>query len=416
MNPHDKIFNDHRTYTVFDNIWTQIFTEKIWEAQHLPCKWSFKHHKFYSQKNNKGTVFSFDARCTDKKSQCGNILNARCIKLPANPKDYIEIQITTSDTRSIAHNEKRKIAGNARKEGKKDMKNIAATLYCVKKANKIMNDSDPVPAHLPNEATVRKMQQENKDDYFELERYPGSPIISLHKIKEENHYIRLISTSPFVIHMLTDNQIKLYHQALELEFFRISIDASGFSKIFEIDEGFKTNAIYMYEITIKIENKISSIGAMLSEAHDTGTISEWFSRWLKLVEKRPKYIVADGSLALLNALTLSLHKLSYAEYIEQCFETVREFDETGKVNKDKNFDVTVFRDRNHIIKNVRNWKCFDQCKDWRVKDFYTRIVGYTLNIRSLKLFQQTITETFIVCNSDTIDSSSNAEKALKSLM
>lgn len=83
--------------------------------------------------------------------------------------------------------------------------------------------------------------------------------------------------------------------------------------------------------------------------------------------------------------------------------------------KSRKPDVLTFRDRNHIIKNVRHWKCFDQYKDWRVSDFYTRIVGYILNIDNLKLLEETVTQVFVVCNSDSIETGSKRHEALEAI-
>lgn len=438
LNPHNKIYKG-RVYIQFDDIWTDMFNSKIWEAAHLACKWKFSHHKFHTRV---GMVpFTFDASCsdrTDSKKPCGNFMYGKCFELLDNPQQ-VEIKIWTRNTNAkdqeVPHTQKRKIAGKARQLEGKNMKNIKAVQYQVTQANNLMDNSDPIPAHLPNLPVIRKVQQEGRDTSLCLDLYPGDPLSSLQKIQEQNTFVRFLSASPFCVHLLTDNQIKLYREALSLGFCTFSVDASGFSKAFSIMNDNKTSALFLYEISVNINGKIGSVGQMLSEAHDTCTIADWLSRWLTFVNGRPKAIIADGSLALLNAISLSLYDYSYEDYIDYCYTILVEYEQNMQVIsndktdanrkseceqyvqllKTRKPDVLIFRDRNHIIKNVRHWKCFDKYKDWRISDFYTRVVGFILNIDNLKMLEETITQVFVVCNSDSIEIGSITHKSLEAL-
>ena len=62
----------------------------------------------------------------------------------------------------------------------------------------------------------------------------------------------------------------------------------------------------------------------------------------------------------------------------------------------------IKRDRNHLIKNVCQWTCFEK-EEWHVKDFYVRVIGYCLEINDLSLLEETLRDIIVVCNSDTIN-------------
>lgn len=437
LNPHEKTYADNRTYTQFDPVWTSMVNEKIWRTSRLPCKWSFTHLKFHSLGNF--AAFTFEANCTartdnNRQRICGNFLKGKCREIQGDSD--IKIEILTSDTKHIPHHGKRKIAGEFRKEIKRSLKNVKASKYRVNMANELMESSDVVPAHLPNLPTVRKMAQERRDESLRMDLYPGEPLSSLKKMYELNSFIRSLFDSPFDVQFVTDDQIKLYREAVALGFGVISIDASGFSKAFDISDGIRTGALFLYEISMNIFGKIVSAGSRLTEAHDTNKICDWLFGWLELVVDRPKAIVADGSLALLNGIALAFYDWSYDDHLEECYKMLLAYEKIMEIlrraSNDHDIvaqceedlkrlvsekpDVLLFRDRNHIIKNVRNWTCFEKCPDWRVSDFYTRIIGYILNISNFKLFKDTIRQVFIVCNSDFIKPTTDAAEALQTLI
>lgn len=158
LNPHKKVYADGRSYIQFNEIWTQIFNLKIWSALHLPCKWKCSHHSFRSSKNV--VPFTFDAVCTDrtiKEKPCGNYMYGKCYKIPEN-FDGVEIKIftrhTNTEEKQVPHTKKRKIAGTARQQEKKNAKNVKAAYHQVMQANDLMENSDPIPAHLPNLPTL----------------------------------------------------------------------------------------------------------------------------------------------------------------------------------------------------------------------------------------------------------------------
>ena len=120
-----------------------------------------------------------------------------------------------------------------------------------------------------------------------------------------------------------------------------------------------------------------------------------------------KIIIVDGSLALLNAITLEIYDCYYNDYLEKCYNFLK--------RKSSKPICLIKRDRNHLIKNVCQWVCFEK-KPWHVKDFYVRIIGYCLGINNLILLEETLREITIVCNSDTIDEGSKSYLSFTRLM
>lgn len=120
------------------------------------------------------------------------------------------------------------MTGESRKEAAKSMKNVKAARYQVDQAKNLMESSDLVPAHIPNLPVIRKIQQEERDDSLSLDLYPGDPFTSLQKVQEQNTFVHYLSADPFCIHLATEEQLKLYQEALNLGYNSFSIDASGF--------------------------------------------------------------------------------------------------------------------------------------------------------------------------------------------
>lgn len=88
---------------------------------------------------------------------------------------------------------------------------------------------------------------------------------------------------------------------------RVSIDASGgFSKTVKMPEC-TTGYLLLYIIVTGLFEKIVLIQQMLTEKHNTNQITFWLLDGLKTVAPIPNEVVTDGSLALLNDISL-LHK------------------------------------------------------------------------------------------------------------
>lgn len=331
MDPHVKTCVDGRDYRVFNTSWTWIFNSKIWEAVRLPCRWKFNHLKFHTRP--RFAAFTFDAICTartcqkkinNKSIKCENFLKAKCYEIPEDQSSDIIVQMTTFDSSKIPHFGQRSVAGKARANMKQWLKNSKAIAVQVAQANDIMQTSDILPTHIPSLEVIRKMAMERKNESLNLDLYLGDPCTSLSEIQEENNFIRQFDASPFNVQYVTDDQIKLFREATEQGYDTLTIDASGFSRTFDIIPGMETGSIFLYEISQTVLGKIVSVGSMLSKAHDTVIIADWLSRWFDLVEVRTRCIVVDGSLALLSAITLGLYNFCYRDYLEWIFHVLLE--------------------------------------------------------------------------------------------
>ena len=257
-----------------------------------------------------------------------------------------------------------------------------------------MNVSDPIPALLSNSGVYQTARKEAIDEELNLKNYPGRPIESLHAIMDNRPELKMISTTPFIVMYWTDQQIKFWNEVYKLPGIETSIDASGsFAKKVNIIEDNFSSDIFLYVIVVRFDGKIYPVAQMLSDSHNTNTITDFLIRCKEDGAPIPKVIVNDCSLALLNAVALAYNDCCYNQYLTGCFRILR--GENSVLLR-----CLIKRDRNHLIKNVTKWKCFDKNKDG-VKDFYCRCIAYALRVDSFKLLEKVLISILIVAQSDT---------------
>ena len=322
----------------------------------------------------------------------------------------VKIHIKAQDTSKIAHKKKRRFGSRRRVIGKKELKHIKAKCFRNEEIHKFMDESDPLPALLSTSGVYQKARQEALDEEIGLENFPGNVLESLHAIQHFTSDIHFLSTSPFQIMFWTKSQVKLWNEAVDLPDSVVSIDASGsFVKAIKLDYNNESPAIFLYVKVIRFGGKIYPVSQMISAAHDTNSICDWLLLDIDSKKRVEKSIVVDCSLALLNAISLAYNECSYKNYLDTCFQILTNGDYSCLPN------CLIKRDRAHLIKNVSSWKCFDE-KDWRVKDFYTRCIAYSLNIEDFQLLENVLTAMFIICQSTHCDDTSESFKRKKWLM
>jgi len=74
---------------------------------------------------------------------------------------------------------------------------------------------------------------------------------------------------------------------------------------------------------MNIENKHFTVISMLSEQHDTISITTWLKRWMRCGVKAPKVVICDQSLDFMSALVQAFTEyLILEKYFEVCFRMV----------------------------------------------------------------------------------------------
>lgn len=144
---------------------------------------------------------------------------------------------------------------------------------------------------------------------------------------------------------------------------------------------------------------------MLSEKHDTNTISFGLSEPLNHGISPPDEVVTDGSLALLNAVSLAYNNCSYTEYLSVSFNKLS--------NENVKLKPCYLRsDRAHIIKSVSRWTCF-KGKSSKCKDFFTRCVGFSMVINDIKLLEEIVLAMFLISLSESFTYDSICQKKVE---
>lgn len=131
---------------------------------------------------------------------------------------------------------------------------------------------------------------------------------------------------------------------------------------------------------------------MISESHDTPTITYWLSLWLWSGAPAPNEIVCDYSNALIGAITRSFcGGMSKRQYCKQCLDILEK--------KELNLpEVYVRLDIAHFIKMTCRWKCL---KKGPIKEFFVCSIILLIHCKTLKEFEDTHEKIVVVACSET---------------
>lgn len=163
--------------------------------------------------------------------------------------------------------------------------------------------------------------------------------------------------------------------------------------------------IFIYIISASIGEKIYPLFQCLSEYHAAIFSKGCLSLWLESGASKPQQLVTHRSSALQNAVCLAFNNCSSKEYLLACYNKI--------VGLRDDLPPCFYRlDIAHLIKSIKNWKCFDKYSP-NVKDFYLRIISYLSTSKSYEDFMKVIKLVFIVCLSPGIGDDS-CEAALSS--
>lgn len=213
---------------------------------------------------------------------------------------------------------KRRLIGNKREELKNKLinENMSASYIQRMEARNIMKFGQKEPSHIPSSNALRVLKSKS----LEKENLNKDPIISLSILKQTNNYnsvLRDIGYDRFFVHNWSNAELNIYRQYVKRNMHSIiSIDATGgVVKCPVLISGRKTANIFLYEIVVMVHivKRQYGVAHMLSERHDTSSISHWLQEWVKDVAPLPKIVVTDQSLALMSAAVKSFSQYSSLE-------------------------------------------------------------------------------------------------------
>lgn len=218
-------------------------------------------------------------------------------------------------------------------------------------------------------------------------------------MKQINKYdcaIRNLGYDKFFVHFWTNLQLKIYkEQYTTCAVPTISFDATGgvCRKIQRYGNNY-SNSIFLYEGIMKIKDQNFSVLSMLSEQHDSISISVWLKRWIQCGVKPPKVSITDQSLALMSATVQAFTQYeSLEKYLQICYLLCRG-------NKDIEIPQCFIRnDVNHFVHLITQWKPLKNARYQRTKQLFVRSLALLITCDSIKNAEQILEAIFIVAMS-----------------
>jgi len=185
--------------------------------------------------------------------------------------------------------------------------------------------------------------------------------------------------------LLANHQLVIYKDITK-KYSRIFIDATGslVKKIKRTSLKLLSGDIFLYEAVINAGFGQIPVTQMISEKHDSVTISYWLDMWLRCGLIVPRGAVSDYSRALLMAMCKSFCSLSFQSYLDECFSVV-----TGEKTKLPSCFIRI--DVSHMIKTFCRLKCLCGIKKKYLKEFYVRCFRLLLTSTDLDTFKNILT-------------------------
>lgn len=354
-----------REYEVLVVGWADALYEILWNHLKLPCPFSFKNAKI--NRNPGETFLSVRGSC----SECGSKIHIYCQSEPT--EERATLHISTFDSRGVVHQRKRQVRGERRLRIGKELQGKSTYVWRREEANRLMDFEDVIPANIPSEEVVRKAKQETRDKHLGLFKVK-SALASLWNLKYGLEFagcIHEISLDKFFLMYWTPTQLYIYNKFLkEDDVGSISIDATG-SLVKQIPkpDGSK-RVVYLYQAVCGYRQKILPLFQLISEKHDTNTLTYWIREWIRSGGSCPKQVVTDYSRALLNATSLAFNNMDIKTYIDSCI-TLDTNGSSVRVNPPR---CVIRLDISHFVNMVARWNCFDH-ENPEKKHFFLRCVG-----------------------------------------
>lgn len=213
--------------------------------------------------------------------------------------------------------------------------------------------------------------------------------------QEFNGCIYEIGLDNFYVMYWSPTQLFLYNKFQKEDGIgSINIDATGdLVKQIPKPDGSK-RIIYLYQAVCGYRRKILPLFQLISEKHDTNTLTYWMREWLRSGGSIPKQVVIDYSPALLNATSLAFNNSNLKIYIENCIV----FDNSSSFMRVQYPRCLIRIDIVYLIKLVARWSCFHR-ESLDEKDFYLRCIGLLSMCTKIEEFIHICTDVLSIASS-----------------
>ncbi|CAI6352262.1 unnamed protein product [Macrosiphum euphorbiae] len=371
--------------------WTNIINDHFFEQTKKPCKMVYKYAKIYAMGN---IYLQMSGNC----AACQSIFKG-LIQNPPEPDSRVIIQCSYVGLFEYCTSGlKRRIIGEKKDEfsNKLIQQNMSASYIQKMESKKIMTYGDPEPSSLPslNALRVLKYKRRQKD---KLHQDSILALALLKRIAPFNQIIQDIGYDRFFLHYWTTTEIntyRLYTKQNKLP--RVSIDATGgLTKKLNMISGRESSSIFLYEIGVMdFKSKCQFTAAhMLSERHDSNSISYWLTEWSRANIVLSKIVVTDQSLALMMAVVKSFTQYSsLSKYLAVCSSLI--------LKESSELPACMLRnDFNHVMHVISSWPEIKSCK-YRIKNFYLRSIGLLIASTDFDDIKYILRNIFIIALSE----------------
>jgi len=251
------------------------------------------------------------------------------------------------------------------------------------------------PPNLYKNNVLSKAKQEYTDKL--LKRQKKNVLESLVELKHTSlaGSIHNIGYDPLCVHYWTNHQMLIYRDYTK-EYCRLALDATGslVKKLKRTSLNILSGDIFLYEAVISQGFGQFPVSQMISERHDTISITFWLDMWIKSGVNLPNEAVSDYSKALLGAMCKSFCSSNLRSYVQKCFLVLT------KSNND--LPPCFLRvDVSHMIKMYCRLQHFSGIRNKRLKEFYVRGFRLLLTPKSLERFKKILKSLMVVILSST---------------
>jgi len=268
----------------------------------LPCNFLYKRAKVSIDINNTKHFITFQGKCKD----CNEDLFGWCDKKPVD-LEQLEVNILVKDTRGeeLTHTSKRPLMGSKRLKIGEYLASDISTNWR-RKNTKDMDFGCISPPNLYKNNVLSKAKQQFTDKVLGISK--KNVLESLVELKHTSMAgnIHNIGYDQFYVHNWTNHQLLIYKD-LNKEYCKISIYATGsiVKKLKRTSLNLMSADIFLYDVVVSREYGQFPVCQMISEKHDTITITFWLEMWIKAGVNPPNEAVSDYSKALLGAMCKS---------------------------------------------------------------------------------------------------------------
>lgn len=383
--------NDLRTCTPFKKYkilpkykWVDILREKIWLISRLPCTWNFKSYKVESEHH-----ILVKGQC----SQCSAFTKIACQKITDNIIEG-QCQITVGE-KNKKHDPRKKYRMNAlvRRKLAKKLKHDSASLVHKQLAAKMskqgITDTAPV---IPTLNALRKIKYEERKRMW-LHNNVILSILTMAVTKPI--FLRDIHFFPRIhIYYWTDEQ-QQYCREYQSCFQRLTITLDATGSIFQplkLPNGYElSKRLFLYVIILINQFDVCvPLCQMITDSHDTASVSAWLLQWLKNVRCHPDEVITDDSSALVAANVRTFSDFTCVkDYLLRCFSILNG-------NKEELPKTFIRLDTSHFIKTLYNLNCFENV-DTKIKMYYIHCIRYIKECQDFALVKEIITKMIKLC-------------------